>query len=87
LSPKVLAFAAVAAVAALFLQRSDRPSPYRDSLTSESAFVDGCWLNPATQRWEPPAPWNPDYRVAEKAGLLRRVPRSRLAASGSGRRR
>ncbi|KAJ8598165.1 hypothetical protein CTAYLR_007387 [Chrysophaeum taylorii] len=49
--------------------------------TDTDVWIDGCWVNPKTQRLEPPAPWDDDYKAAAAAGLLRRVRRTQLAVA------
>ena len=41
----------------------------------DETLVEGCWVNPATGRLEPPAPWDDAYRAARAAGRTRAAPR------------
>lgn len=63
LGPRSLGLVLVALVLSVFF------SPQKKKTTD--GFVDACWRNPATGRWEPPAPWDPAYKAATKKRLRR----------------
>ena len=47
----------------------------RRAAARDETLVEGCWVNPATGRLEPPAPWDDAYRAARAAGRTRAAPR------------
>ncbi|KAJ1448421.1 hypothetical protein M885DRAFT_539255 [Pelagophyceae sp. CCMP2097] len=53
-------------------------APQKERVRDAEVFVDDCWLNPATRKWEPPTPWLPAFRAAKAQGHLRRILRSEL---------
>ena len=61
---------ALGAAAAYAFAAGGGRAPRRDE-----TLVEGCWVNPATGRLEPPAPWDDAYRAARAAGRTRAVPR------------
>ena len=61
---------ALGAAAAYAFAAGGGRAPRRDE-----TLVEGCWVNPATGRLEPPAPWDDAYRAARAAGRTRAAPR------------
>ena len=54
-------------------------SPRQEKKYSTDVDVDGCWRDPKlNNKWVPPAPWDPDYEAALKAGAVRSLKRSQL---------
>jgi curved DNA-binding protein CbpA len=67
--PSVVVAALVAAALYAFASVGGKAAPRDETL------VQGCWVNPATGRLEPPAPWEEAYRAAKAAGRTRAAPR------------
>ena len=72
MGPKGLGLVAVLLAGALFFTSGPRTAP------SDETLVKDCWVNPATRRLEPPAPWDPNFKKAKAAGQTRTLKRSDL---------
>ena len=71
--PKVLGAAFAALAAALFFGSGPR------TVKEDDTSIQDCWFNPKTRRMEPPAPWDPAFKAAKRAGETRTAKRSELS--------